>query len=499
MHGTFRVNPFPGSELIAAAFNDSIRSGGLDRFRWYGDKQRPITGLATDALVTDKHDGALVGICIGRLLYQDGGTERYLLPFASTTEPVDARFRLAAVQSGNSSYALIDGPQSDAFRKWLIRCLLSSASLETDTGSFQFTWESSTTPDEIAAWLSSGETRVASAEQSNSSIIYGTRAIVKLYRRLVDGLNPELEIARHLARTSESSPLPALYGSAQFRGIQGELFAVAIAQEHVGANRDLWTELCETLETDPPASLDLVTVLGRSTADMHIALAQPTWDEAFATELIEERDVLDWKLALETSLARTIEALSAARPWLSDNDRQLVDLVIATRDTLAGQSEGFEPLIGRRKARVHGDYHLGQVLLTSDGIMKIIDFEGEPKRSIEERRAKTSPIKDVAGMLRSLSYARGAAQLKQAQRVTDAPLAVAQLVEWERAARQRFLAGYLDRINGQNPSLVPDSSDDMRRATRAWELDKALYETRYELSSRPEWIWLPLSSLVQRV
>jgi maltose alpha-D-glucosyltransferase/alpha-amylase len=181
----------------------------------------------------------------------------------------------------------------------------------------------------------------------------------------------------------------------------------------------------------------------------------------------------------------------------SGSTADLISTLIALADRLPSRSVGFERLVGALKTRVHGDYHLGQTLRTTSGDFVILDFEGEPQRPIAERRAKTSPLKDVAGMLRSFGYARGAAERDAFARGDDRESLRADLVAWERSARRAFLASYVVTSRRGGARYLPSSDDDLRQAVAAWELDKALYEVNYELNNRPDWLALPLSAVIK--
>jgi maltose alpha-D-glucosyltransferase/alpha-amylase len=190
-------------------------------------------------------------------------------------------------------------------------------------------------------------------------------------------------------------------------------------------------------------------------------------------------------------LDETLAALKDRRAGLDAEDRQRVDRVLATERSLTQVLAGFGEEVGLARIRVHGDYHLGQVLRSVEGGWTIIDFEGEPARPLEERRRKTSPLKDVAGMLRSFAYARGTLTGR-----TGGSSGGALLAEWERAARASFLAAYRTEIASSPTPLVPTDDAAFGLALAAWELDKALYEVRYELANRPDWLSIPLATLL---
>ncbi|MCA9861273.1 MAG: phosphotransferase, partial [Thermomicrobiales bacterium] len=157
------------------------------------------------------------------------------------------------------------------------------------------------------------------------------------------------------------------------------------------------------------------------------------------------------------------------------------------------RAHGYTLLDGLHKTRVHGDFHLGQVLVTKDGRLLVVDFEGEPQRPAFEREAKYSPLKDVAGMLRSMSYATGV--VASSHDVQADAVSRAWLEDWERDARQRFLAAYRTAIAASPIPIAPEEESAFLEVLRTLETDKAFYEVRYELSSRPDWAWLPLDSI----
>jgi trehalose synthase-fused probable maltokinase len=490
------VKRLANTDQISTALSQALVNQRLHQFRWFGDRHRRVRDASVHAVVLEEHRGHQVGTAIGRLSFNDGGSEQYQLPFLIAPGVTDPDAELATLELEAERHWILDGPTSPIFRGWLLTTQIASRTLSSGNDRYEFSWHGPDF-DGLQKGTLAGASRLAGVEQSNTTIVYGRELIVKLYRRLSEGLNPELEIARHLVAIGEEEAVPELLGSAIFASQPDVSMGVAIAQRHVGDHVDLWTELNRLLSAgEIDESLGLVEDLGRVTAELHGALAKPTWNDAFATEVISRSDVEAWTTGLNNSFTQTLQMLSDNREAVGQNDLQLVEAIESARESLVRQAEGFTHLVGRRKCRVHGDYHLGQVLYTSSGHLKIIDFEGEPKRSLAERRVKTSPLKDVAGMLRSLAYARGSAQIP----INDASnrASVIPLVDWERRARDRFLSAYQRQLSAYETMLIPESNGELMQAVRAWELDKALYEVQYELSSRPNWLWLPLSSLVKQ-
>jgi maltose alpha-D-glucosyltransferase/alpha-amylase len=245
-----------------------------------------------------------------------------------------------------------------------------------------------------------------------------------------------------------------------------------------------------------PATYDAAArLLGERTGRLHVALAQAPDEPAFAPEPITKADAERWEADLLANLRATVDGVRARAPALGPELRSQVAELPGRMPALERRAAGFRAQIGTAKSRVHGDYHLGQVLRTPDDDWVILDFEGEPARTIAERRAKTSPLKDVAGMLRSFGYARGAA-LRALPGGVDQAATARRLAEWETAARRAFLAGYRSAVRQAPVAVVPANATAFAAAVAAWELDKTVYEIGYELGNRPDWLELPLAALL---
>jgi trehalose synthase-fused probable maltokinase len=261
-------------------------------------------------------------------------------------------------------------------------------------------------------------------------------------------------------------------------------------QEQLANPAECWSLVVEALRNGDWTAAEIGADLGSLTARLHLAMATDADVPAFAPVAANELDIERWKSALTAGIDRVSNALGDRLEWLTASDRELAETYLTIAPNLRRRASGFESLLGLPLIRVHGDYHLGQVLRLEDGRMSIVDFEGEPQRPIHERRMKTSSLKDVTGMLRSFSYARGAA----ADGLDDSQI---RLSQWEAQQRRSFLAEYERIIVTSDSRLIPSDPGDLEAALVAWEIDKALYEVMYELSSRPTWLWLPLSSLVR--
>jgi predicted trehalose synthase len=301
-------------------------------------------------------------------------------------------------------------------------------------------------------------------EQSNTSVTFGDVLIVKYLRRLVPGVNPELEISRHLTERVAFPHTPRLAGALEYLPPDGPPATFAVAHQLVPGARDGWRFVLECLARGD-AALAPLRRLGERTAALHLALGRDTADPAFDAETITAADVDAWTAAVQ-------HQLDAARSALGGH---LPEGVAPRVDTT-----GLAGLTGAVKLRHHGDFHLGQTLAVGEGKdFYIIDFEGEPLRPLEERRRKHTPLRDVAGMLRSLGYAAATAR---------AP------ADWEAQARAAFLSGY--RAVAGRAAFLPGDEPAFARALAVLEVEKAAYEVVYEANNRPDWVTIPARGLV---
>jgi len=317
----------------------------------------------------------------------------------------------------------------------------------------------------------SGAVRAMGAEQSNSSIVFDDQQVLKVFRRVEPGINPELEMLRFLSARGFGA-VAALTG---WYEISGEIMqaTLGIMQEFVAEARDGW----ELALDDPLGTLARLPELGAATGQMHSVLASDPSDSAFAPE----EPSMEALSLLTATIDEQIEQVFLDLPRDTPALAPILGRGEEVRDRLQLMSHVG---VGGRLIRHHGDYHLGQTMLRDDG-WTILDFEGEPARTLLERRRKRSPLRDVAGMLRSFAYAASASELLRGQPAPEG---------WEARAREGFLDAYLETID---QSLLPAGRPATDKLLAIFELEKAVYELRYELNHRPDWVPIPVAGIAR--
>jgi maltose alpha-D-glucosyltransferase/alpha-amylase len=349
-----------------------------------------------------------------------------------------------------------------------------------------------------------GEINWISAEQSNSSVIIDESVMLKIFRRLTPGRHPEAEMGRYLTERGFANA-PALLGEIVRVEAGGDTAALAVAQQFVRNQGDAWTWLMDRLllalddlkstepseaaEADHLADCDqLVAAMGRRLAEMHNVLAQPCDDPAFSPVVAGETELTVWRDRARREIEDALKAL-AAQTWERSTDQERAAGLMERRTELFAAVDTIPTAAGSTNlTRIHGDFHLGQVLVSSGDVF-IIDFEGEPARSLEERRAKASPLRDVAGLLRSLDYV--AATIKDRKKVGTASLSNERiegfLERFRSMATKAFMKAYLTAI-AQDGALN-------KQLLNLLLIEKAAYEINYEAASRPAWLPVPLAGL----
>ncbi|MEA2170863.1 MAG: hypothetical protein QOF76_4163, partial [Solirubrobacteraceae bacterium] len=327
-------------------------------------------------------------------------------------------------------------------------------------GDVQFAWTGAAAPLPAKPAV-----RPMGAEQSNSTIVLGDALALKVFRRLLPGDNPELEMLRFLTQHGFANIAPL----AGWYAFEGERLSatLGVLQTFVADGVDGW----DYALSEPDAFLGRAAELGAVTGRMHSVLASDGMDPDFAPEEPAEE-------ALGMLVATIDEEIDRVFLDLRDGDDAVLGILgrgEELRDQLAALSHQSA---GGRLIRHHGDYHLGQTLLSGSGWV-ILDFEGEPARSLPERRRKRSPLRDAAGMLRSFAYAASARSLPAG---------------WEASARQEFLAGYFGAVE---PALMPAGESAIAKLLAIHELEKAVYELRYELNNRPDWVRIPVAAIAR--
>jgi maltose alpha-D-glucosyltransferase/alpha-amylase len=461
--------------------------------RWYGDKARQIRSIALTVGSVVPDEDALLALQIIEISFADGVAAEYFVPLVVSTDENAERSAIAEIAALDGPWFVVDAVPTPRFQRWL----LESLARQRADASGMLRWSATSVAAEALPAARHAQSRVSAAEQSNSSIVYGRSIILKVFRRLSPGINPEVELGRFLTTRTSFRHMPLLLGEWTYHSAGAEPRSLAVAQSFVANVGDGWSHLLQTLRTPATATAEDARRLGELTAQLHLALESARGDPDLAPEPIQPEDIAAWTAGLIASIDSTARALSAVASRETGDTRDLIDAFLNLTPQLSAQASGFERLIGRAKIRVHGDYHLGQTLRTTGGDFVILDFEGEPQRSIVERRAKTSPLKDVAGMLRSFSYARGAAERQFGDVGLPSGVDRTPLIAWERSARRAFLDSYIAASRRGGAGYLPPSDDEVRQALAAWELDKALYEVRYELNNRPDWLALPLAATLK--
>lgn len=404
--------------------------------RWFASKRRRIVEVALEDQVS-LGPGCL---CIARVELDDGTVDRYALPLLEGAAPRDA----------------LDDP---AFTAALVELMARAARAPGGRGEVVAARTRAFPAGGVA-----GPGRRLAGEQSNTSVVFGDTLILKHFRRLAAGPHPDVEITRFLTERTDFPHTPHLYGSLEYRDAAGG-WALAMAQALVRDARDGWRWLLDRLAAGDEA-LPALQGLGRRTAELHRALGSDPVDPDFAPEVITAADVTAWTAVVQRQLETARAALGEALP----------PGVPERLDTA-----GLAGLVGAMKQRHHGDFHLGQVLVGGGGAqVAIIDFEGEPLRPLAERRRKHTPLRDVAGLLRSLGYAAASARTPAG---------------WEERARTAFLEGY--RAGAGPAPFLPGTAEALTRAVAVLEVEKAAYEVMYEADNRPDWLPIPLRGLVR--
>ncbi|HYG89575.1 MAG TPA: 4-alpha-glucanotransferase [Azospirillum sp.] len=475
-----------------------ILPGYIAARRWYAAKNAgPPQVQVMDAISVG---GAQV--CILRVQPPGQTAQIYLLPLVlERGDAADDPFRIAGPNEGQWGGTLRDGFGDDHVVRALVDGIRTGQSAD---GRLRFGRTEALAGVEAAL---DGPLQRPRVEQSNTSIRIGDAAILKAFRKLGAGSHPELEVGLFLTEVARYPNTPPLLGWVEAPSGHGGTMAVAVLQALVPNAEDAWTHVTGWLSgrlgrfDDEDAAGDerllaLMRRLGQRTAELHRAFATPTEDPAFQAEPVDEDVLNEWAEDVRRMARGTLDALRDALPGLDGPMAAQARTLLACEPAILAQIDTLVPDVsGLQRTRLHGDLHLGQVLVAGDDVF-IIDFEGEPIRPLAERRGKHSPLRDVAGMLRSIAYA--AAMVRHALPADlDEPMRAAReswLGWWEAEAGNAFVAGYRAAI-GDCPSFPGDGPAAVS-LLKLFLLEKALYEVGYELTNRPDWLSIPLDGVL---
>ena len=521
----------PGLELLR-----QILPKYLSSQRWFGAKSREISSVDLEDWVAIPGVKA-AALSRWRVNYEEGAADVYQIPLALSSgaeaEAVRVASSKAIVASLSGDVVLHDATAREDVRQALLAMVAEDKQFaENSRGGTVAGRRSSAFSDHSSA----GPGRIGSAEQSNTNILYRDKFLLKLFRRLETGENPDTEIGRFLTEVAHFPRIAPFLGALESTSSSGERSTLAMLQGLVKNEGDGWEwtlgEVGRFFDSvaslpapadpgerasflRPPAILevarehagsyiDAAALLGRRTAEMHLALATPTADPAFCSEPFTWADLRATTARILAQLTSTLNALKRGMSSLpepgADGAAVLDDaaLLLSRRRDLVARAEALSaavPEASGRRIRIHGDYHLGQIL-RSEGDFVILDFEGEPARPLGERREKQTPLKDVAGMLRSFSYAAAAGLHRLGERGSGLDLRAAEMWAelWANAVTSAYLGSYASTIESL-PGLIPAPSE-AQSLLEACLLEKALYELLYEINNRPTWVPIPLRGIL---
>ncbi|MCP5364978.1 MAG: maltose alpha-D-glucosyltransferase [Hyphomicrobiales bacterium] len=488
----------------------------LPNQRWFAGKGSRLDHVELGEAAEMEGEGADFLLAFVDTRCEANIRQRYLLPLAiawetATYDPMShlQPFTLARARIGGRIGAVHDALAEAGFAKAVVKNIRDSVRLPTaKNGHIVFTptkaFEAIVLTDDIPA-------KRLGREQSNTSVLIGEDMILKAYRRLEAGTHPEVEIGRFLTDVAGYENTPPLLGAVEMIDAQGVPTAIAVLQGFVRNQGEGWEFTVDYLdrivgqleflptgvEVDSAelhaTYLQLAEDLGRRIGELHRAFAIETDDPAFKPEPVQTADVQQWSDGVQEQAEGAHALLQKAltnETLRSDLRFDIESLLNRWSQIEAIARMDASQLTSLNRTRIHGDLHLGQVVIVGDDFY-LLDFEGEPLRSMEQRRAKQCPLKDVAGMIRSFDYAASSAiHLRPEVRPGIHEQLRAALDEWKSLTVDRFLAGYEAAIEGCNS--VPSDAKTFEHLLHAFTLEKAFYEIRYEAANRPDWLHVPV-------
>lgn len=501
----------------------------LRKCRWFGGKARTITKISMHKIIPLKVEGAMHYLTILEVHYVQRLPELYFLPmnfisaedlFGKGDEYNSQSIICRADMQGRTGF-VIDSSYDRSFRDYLFNGMEKKFRLKDEDGTLEFN-------SSVYVKLNTEkiESKILKADQSNTAIIYNDQYFFKFYRKIEKEINPDLEIVRFLSESTSFRNAPKYAGSVEYLDNDGGTYVFGLLQEKVENQGDSWVMTIDsvgrfyervmtsarkeklpklihkssiTFEETPElvqeyigrGFYERVVRLGQRTAEMHLALASDKLNPAFAPE--------EFTANYQRSLFSTLKKLTRDRfklledslSKLSNEAQEIAKEVLAKEDqVLECFSEIYQTRIPAIKTRIHGDYHLGQVLFTGKDFV-IIDFEGEPGFSFSERRLKKNPLKDVAGMMRSFHYAAfGKILLNENYRQQDREFLDQWAEQWQHYVSRFYMGAYMEKM-GMGKVLIPENEI----LLRVYLMEKAIYELGYELNGRPDWVIIPLKGI----
>ena len=510
-----------------------VLPGYLKTCRWFGGKSRVIQNISIVNKVKIPVKNLPAMLITFEINYNDGLPEIYQLPLGFISQKKEEEYRevpnkgiIAKLEVEGKDGYLFDAVYSESFRNVLFRNIRKGRRLKSGKGNLVFYHGE----NELEGEPKIIHSKILNAEQSNTSLIFENKYFLKLYRKLDDTINPDLEITRYLTEKTEYKNSPRFVGAIEYEAEKKNIIVLGMMQDLIPNQGDAWDYTKDALkrffervltrnkehefedigsDLTPINFEDLsenmqdllemifperIYLLGQRTAEMHKALAEHPEEKDFEHE--------PFSLHYQRSLFSSLQSLTRnAFQNLQKNMRNLPEdvqpeakeVLEMKTDVLKCFKRVFDHKIPIMKIRTHGDYHLGQVLWTGKDFV-IIDFEGEPARSFSERRLKRSPLRDVAGMVRSFHYAAYSILLdSEFQQQTKEGGLDNWAETWYYLITRMFLKGYYDHVGENN--FIPEDEADIEILMETFLLEKAIYELNYELNNRPDWVMIPLRGI----
>lgn len=475
----------------------------LGRQRWFGAKGKRIVSVHLHDYAALSEAPRPTLLALVSVQYNEGPAERYALFLVMTPardpDPASRADSLFTLSDSTGPVRVMDATADADACLSLVLGIRDRLQWPGHRGAFRCL---ATSRAESALAVPLRQAKRLGGEQSNTSIVFNRHVILKLVRKCDPGMNPDREVLEFLTTRTRYQSVPPLIGLIEYQGCTDSPATVGLLQTFIPNDGDGWSGAVEQVrtllrQTGSPnvqrADVAAMRRLGAITAELHVALSSDRTDPAFRPEPISQQDIVHWHSSMAAHIERVFTQLKALdrhrQAALRLTNDELVSLESSCKDRLDGLRSLRDDAV--TKIRVHGDYHLGQVLKTGEDFI-ILDFEGEPARPLEERRAKQCALKDVAGMLRSFNYAACAARREgfgethHAEKITS---------RWEQLATDAFWGGYTAMARPGEVSFLPATETAAATVLRVFELDKAIYEIGYELNNRPDWLEIPLGGL----